>query len=438
MPDDLWKQAEVLREIATALRQWGEKAETLRRPVEKVSEEERELARTALVLAVTHLSVIMSARDKFGCARGVEVAGVFDELRTAAGEHARGQDLGGYWVWVRDLTQPCLPGSVSFPAELERWASELEKKAAVSVGQEAAERDASKGGKWQTVPEIEEKIKVIAPTDASVLILGETGVGKEYFAKRIHKLSKRESKPFVPVNCATLPKERIDAELYGHKKGAFTGAFADRAGTIREAQGGTVFLDEVGRLPQECWGNLLRFLQDKEIRPVGSDRGERVDARILAATNAPDAIPEEVRQRFDEVLSVPPLREHRDDIRDLAPQFFRSAKDRPASLRFPKKEIEELAQADYDWPGNIRQSEKAVARAVRHHKGSRDLTAQEVLDAARQEGGDGTMPPLPGNPPPVSGRISPIPGRKPSRSGTTATNPGFSAPSREAADAQVS
>ena len=137
---------------------------------------------------------------------------------------------------------------------------------------------------WQPITEVEKQFKRLSPTDCSILLVGETGTGKELLAKRIRKASSRSEKPFVVINCATLPKERIDSELFGHVKGAFTGATQDYAGKIREAEGGTVFLDEIGALPDNCWSNLLRFLQDKEIHPVGG-RTATVDVRILAATN---------------------------------------------------------------------------------------------------------------------------------------------------------
>jgi hypothetical protein len=138
---------------------------------------------------------------------------------------------------------------------------------------------------WQTIVEIDSQVKKLAPTDASILLLGETGTGKEFYANRVHQKSARKDKPFVAINCATLPKERIDAELFGYVKGAFTGAIENRAGRVREAEGGTVFLDEIGELPPDCWGNLLRFLQNKEIHPVGG-KTITVDVRILVLKQA--------------------------------------------------------------------------------------------------------------------------------------------------------
>jgi len=238
---------------------------------------------------------------------------------------------------------------------------------------------------WQTIADIEKRIKKLAPTELSILLLGETGTGKEYYAEKIHRASLRKNGPFVAINCAALPKERIDSELFGYVKGAFTGAQQDYPGKIRQAQGGTVFLDEIGELPEECWGNLLRFLHAKEIHPLGG-KTAIVDVRILAATNKPDRIRVEARHRFKHTLRLPPLRARRGDIPALAKGFFESAmKDRPnaTQLRFRLEDIEDLARADYDWPGNLRQLENAILTAVDLHDSGRNLTSREVLEAAK-------------------------------------------------------
>ncbi len=236
-----------------------------------------------------------------------------------------------------------------------------------------------------TIAEIENILPRLGKGDASILILGETGVGKEYFAKRVHETSPRAKKRLQVVNCAMLPKERIDSALYGHERGAFTGADKSVIGLIRDAAGGTIFLDELGTLPSESWGNLLRFLQDHEIHPVGG-RVEKVDVRIMAATNRPGALPDDVRFRFDEILRLPSLREERARIPELAKNFFNDAvlECDKSSLRLSKAQLQSLAEDEYRWPGNIRQLKKAVRSAVQHHVGDRDLTADEILAAARQ------------------------------------------------------
>jgi hypothetical protein len=249
---------------------------------------------------------------------------------------------------------------------------------------EETQTTAAAPDKWQSIAEIEEQIKKLAPTDCSILFLGETGTGKEFFARKVRDASARKDKPFVAVNCATLPKERIDSELFGHVRGAFTGATENRPGKVREAVSGTVFMDEIGALPADCWGNLLRFLQDKEIHPVGG-KTTIVDVRILAATNQHGLVPQDALHRFDHVLHLPPLRTRPTEIAGLANDFFEAARETAnrSSLRFPQAERDELARADYRWPGNIRQLEKAVQRAVLLHSSGRDLTAQKVLDAAK-------------------------------------------------------
>ncbi len=169
---------------------------------------------------------------------------------------------------------------------------------------EAVSPSTSEEVEWESIDEIEKKIKKLAPLELSVLLLGETGTGKEYYARRIHENSKRSGKPSITVNCSTLPKGRVDSELFGHKKGAFTGATSDHPGKVRDAEGGTIFLDELGDLPEESWGNLLRFLQFKEIHPLGGPT-EVVDVRVLAATNKRDMVPKEVRNRFNVLLTLP-------------------------------------------------------------------------------------------------------------------------------------
>jgi transcriptional regulator with GAF, ATPase, and Fis domain len=176
------------------------------------------------------------------------------------------------------------------------------------------------------------------------------------------------------------------SELFGHTKGAFTGATGDKVGLIRQASGGTIYLDEIGELTPEVCATLLRFLQINEIQPVGGDI-ECIDVRILAATNAPvEAIRQDVLYRFDQVIRLPPLRERRRDIPTLAVQFFASAKAKAGkvSLRLPQEELERFVTSECDWPGNVRLLEKAVLRAVMLHKGSRNLTAAEVLKQVQQ------------------------------------------------------
>jgi DNA-binding NtrC family response regulator len=216
------------------------------------------------------------------------------------------------------------------------------------------------------------EIARVAPRDVTVLVRGETGTGKELVASLLHARSRRRSGPLVRVNCAAIPAELAEAELFGHARGAFTGAVAARRGYFAEADGGTLVLDELGELPLPLQAKLLRALQNGEIQPVGSARIERVDVRVVASTNR-DLQAEARAGRFREdlyyrlavvELVVPPLREHRDDIPALAAAFARRYTTRFGidGLRLSPALVARLRDAD--WPGNVRQLENAVARMV--------------------------------------------------------------------------
>ena len=212
----------------------------------------------------------------------------------------------------------------------------------------------------------------VAPRDITVLIRGETGTGKELVAALVHAESKRAKQPLVRFNCAAIPGELAEAELFGHARGAFTGAVQARRGFFAEADGGTLVLDEVGELPLSMQAKLLRALQEGEIQPVGAGRVERVDVRVIACTNR-DLSAEVRAGRFREdlyyrlavvELVVPPLHEHREDIPALATEFTRRYAEKFAveGARLSPALVESLRGAD--WPGNVRQLENAVARMV--------------------------------------------------------------------------
>jgi DNA-binding NtrC family response regulator len=216
------------------------------------------------------------------------------------------------------------------------------------------------------------RIQMVAPTDSTVLIQGETGTGKEVLAKEIHRRSRRADKPLIRVNCASIPKELYESEFFGHVKGAFTGAFKDRTGRFEAADGGTLFLDEIGEIPLDLQSKLLRALQEKQYERVGDDRTRKVDVRIVAATNR-DLRAEVAAGRFREdlyyrlnvfPLEVAPLRDRLDDIPLLAKHFAaQAAKDmncRPARLTPAGM----AALQNYDWPGNIRELRNVIERAV--------------------------------------------------------------------------
>ena len=217
-----------------------------------------------------------------------------------------------------------------------------------------------------------ETLAMVAPSDATVLIMGESGTGKEVIANAIHHNSPRAGEPFIKVACAALPETLLESELFGHEKGAFTGAVARREGRFQLAHRGTIFLDEVGEMSPAVQTKLLRVLQEKEFEPLGGTRTAKVDIRVIAATNRD--LEKEVREgRFREdlyyrlnvvPLVLPPLRERREDIPLLADHFlalFRE-KNRKSITTISGKALDLLVR--YDWPGNVRELENIVERAV--------------------------------------------------------------------------
>jgi transcriptional regulator with GAF, ATPase, and Fis domain len=224
-----------------------------------------------------------------------------------------------------------------------------------------------------------EQIDLVAGTNANVLILGESGTGKELVARAIHQRSQRRDRPLVKVNCASIPKELFESEFFGHAKGAFTGALRDRIGRFQLADGGTIFLDEIGEIPMDLQSKLLRVLQEREFERVGEDRSRRVDVRIIAATNR-NLEAESRAGRFREDLyyrlgvfpvQVPPLRDRRADIGPLAAHFVRHFCEQ---LKLPSRK---LTRGDvgtlerYDWPGNIRELQNVIERALIRSRGTR-------------------------------------------------------------------
>lgn len=227
-------------------------------------------------------------------------------------------------------------------------------------------------GASKSLRQVLELVEKVAPTTASVLIQGESGTGKELIARAIHFSSDRSDKPFLAVNCGALPESLLESELFGHVKGAFTGAVSDRAGFFRSASGGTLFLDEVGDMPAALQVKLLRALQEHEVTPVGASASERFDARIITATNRKleteieaGNFREDLYYRLNVVeIEVPPLRERPDDIAPLVEHFVnKSAQNRSEPSK--KVSLEALeALKDYSWPGNIRELEHAIERAM--------------------------------------------------------------------------
>jgi len=217
-----------------------------------------------------------------------------------------------------------------------------------------------------------DQVRLVAATDATVLIGGETGTGKELIARAIHTHSDRRKRPFVKVNCASIPAELLESELFGHEKGSFTGAIAQRIGRFEAAHGGTLFLDEIGELPLHLQSKLLRAVQEQEFERVGGSRTIQVDVRIVAATNRDlKAMVEENRFRADLYyrlavfpVNVPPLRERREDIPLLVRYFVRKhARRMDRNIQsIPTYALDALT--NYDWPGNIRELQNVIERAV--------------------------------------------------------------------------
>ena len=227
-------------------------------------------------------------------------------------------------------------------------------------------------GSSATMRELYGKIHKVAPTSASVLVLGETGTGKELVANAIHKESPRKDMPLISVNCAAIPETLIESELFGHEKGAFTGAASMREGLVAAANGGTLFLDEIGELPLEAQARLLRVLQEGEVRPIGSVESRKVDIRLIAATHRDlgklsreNKFREDLYFRINVVqLKLPALRDRGKDILTLAETFvkrFCVEMQKPA-LKLSPEAIQAITT--YKWPGNIRELENCMQRSV--------------------------------------------------------------------------
>ena len=235
----------------------------------------------------------------------------------------------------------------------------------------------------QAIKAVVRTIERVAPSDVSILITGESGTGKEVIADLIHTLSPRRRGPLVKINCAALPRELIESELFGSVKGAYTGAHADRDGLFRQAEDGTLMLDEISEMPIDTQSKLLRVLQEKEVRPVGGKTSFKTNCRVVAATNRPtdDAIKngklrEDLFYRISAItVHLPPLRERREDILPLAESFLKrfASQANRVITGFTPAAMTRLT--NFDWPGNARQLQNEIQRAVLLSEGS-------VIDAA--------------------------------------------------------
>jgi DNA-binding NtrC family response regulator len=242
--------------------------------------------------------------------------------------------------------------------------------------------------------EVVRTVERIAPSDVTVLITGESGTGKEVIADLTHVMSARSKGRIIKINCAALPRELIESELFGSVKGAFTGAHTDREGLFRQAEGGTLFLDEISEMPIDTQSKLLRVLQDQEVRPVGGKSSYKTNCRLIAATNRnpEDAIKdgklrEDLYYRISAIsVNLPPLRDRRDDIMPLANAFlkrFASQANRPIR-GFTQAAIDRLT--GFDWPGNVRQLQNEIQRAVLLSEGDMVDASDLSVTRARPEG----------------------------------------------------
>jgi len=219
--------------------------------------------------------------------------------------------------------------------------------------------------------EVFKLIERVADTDCTVLLLGESGTGKELVARAVHFNSGRQFAPFIPVNCAALPENLLESEMFGHRKGAFTGAIADKKGLFEEANGGTILLDEIGNMPAALQSRLLRVLQEKEVRRVGDNTPTYVNVRVIAATNAPlekkikeGSFREDLYYRLNVIpIQLPSLRERRDDIPLLVGHFLKNKVDARNGGGFQVTRAAMDALSAYDWPGNVRELENIIERA---------------------------------------------------------------------------
>ncbi len=271
------------------------------------------------------------------------------------------------------LTKPCKWAELEvILARIAERRDLANKATALETRLKAAEGSPTLIGETPSMLGVRRLIDTIAPTDASVMILGETGTGKELIARSLHEKSKRAGQAFIPVNCGALPENLVESELFGHRRGAFTGADTHRKGLFEVANGGTLFLDEVGELDKSVQVKLLRFLESGEIRRVGENDPFRVDVRVLCATNrdlremiAADQFREDLFFRVNTFeIHLPPLRERKADIPLLAQHMLYRFANRRSSTATTLSPAAVEVLLTHDWPGNIRELANAIERAT--------------------------------------------------------------------------
>jgi formate hydrogenlyase transcriptional activator len=320
-------------------------------------------------------------------ARGTATTGTVLELR-------RKDD--GKPVWIQCWSRPAPDGSytrtmfidVTDRVLMEREKARLEAQNTYLIEEIKETHNFDEiVGQSRALAEVIEKVKLVASTDSSVLILGETGTGKELVARAVHSNSERRNRPLVKVNCAALPAGLIESELFGHEKGAFTGATDRRIGRFELAHGGTIFLDEIGDMPPDVQAKLLRVLQEHEFERVGGSNPIKVDVRVIAATNrellrsvAEGTFRQDLYYRLNVFpVQLPPLRDRREDIPPLVHYFVRrfSVKIGRKITHIQRETMEGLT--NYSWPGNVRELENVLERAVILSRGTELEVASDVL-----------------------------------------------------------
>jgi two-component system response regulator HydG len=251
-------------------------------------------------------------------------------------------------------------------------------------------------GESKGAHKLAEHIQLVAPTDMSVLIIGESGTGKEYVARSIHAFSKRKDKPFVAIDCGTLSKDLAGSELFGHLRGAFTGALSDKKGAFETANGGTVFLDEIGNLGYDVQVKLLRMLQERTIQPVGSNKLIEVDIRLVSATNdnlitsiSKGGFREDIYHRINEFkIQVPALRDREEDLELFVNHFIQQAnKELGKSVAAVSVEVMDIFR-NYDWPGNLRELKNVIKRMVLLTKttiADKEVLPEEMIESIQEE-----------------------------------------------------
>jgi len=262
---------------------------------------------------------------------------------------------------------------------------------ALKLSTEQVESKHSLIGESEPITALRPIINKLARSQAPIYISGESGVGKELVAVMIHEQGSRSDKPFVPVNCGAIPQELMESEFFGHKKGSFTGAVADKGGLFQAADGGTLFLDEIAELPQPMQVKLLRAIQEKSIRPIGVQREIPVDVRILSATHkdlaaqvAEGAFRQDLFYRINVIeLQVPPLREHKEDIVLLVEYFLERLSNANDSHQPELSETALKALQEYPFPGNVRELENILERAMTLYNG--DVIEENDLQLPRHQ-----------------------------------------------------